>query len=173
MNPLRRRGAWLRLSALLGLALLIAGAVAAYAATNTVPSTRLDLDNLNITANDLKPSACASLNLSNIVSGSGTLNGSNGNDLILASAGNDTLNGRAGADCLVAGSGADTLDGGAGGDVLLAGDGNDNLSGSAADDTLYGEAGDDALDGGAGSDTCDGGSGSDSGANCETQVNIP
>jgi len=170
---LRVRAGRLRISLLVCLGILIAGTVAAYAATNTVPSTRLDQNTFSITANALKPSECAALNLATIVSGSGTLNGTNGNDLILASAGADTLNGSAGADCLVAGSGDDTLDGGASGDVLLGADGNDNLSGSGGGDTLYGEAGDDALDGGGGNDTCDGGSGTDSGTNCETQLNIP
>ena len=166
-------GRWLRLSVLVGLGILIAGSMAAYAAANTVPDTRLDLDTISITANDLKPSECASLNLTNIVSGSGTLNGTNANDLILASAGADTLGGGAAADCLVAGSGNDVLNGGAGADVLLAGDGDDDLSGSGGNDTLYGEGGNDTLDGGGGTDTCDGGSGTDTGTNCETQVNIP
>jgi Ca2+-binding RTX toxin-like protein len=70
--------------------------MAAYAAANTVPSTRMGVVNSNITANALKPSACASLNLTRIVSGSGTLNGTAGSDLILASAGTDTLNGAGG-----------------------------------------------------------------------------
>jgi Ca2+-binding RTX toxin-like protein len=167
------RGGGLRIGALVGLGLLLAGAMAAYAAANTVPSTRLGVDTRAINANALKPPECAALNLSNIVSGSGTLNGGNGNDLILASAGVDTLNGSPGADCLVAGSGADTLNGDAGADILLGGDGNDNLSGGGGGDTLYGEAGDDALDGGGGNDVCDGGAGTDTGNNCETQVNIP
>jgi Ca2+-binding RTX toxin-like protein len=168
-----RRPGWIRLPALVFLAILLAGTMAAYAATNTVPSTRLDLDTQAITANALKPSACAALNLANIVTGSGTINGTIANDLILASAGNDTLNGGGGADCLVAGSGADTLSGGAGTDILLGGDGNDNLLGNGGADTLYGEAGNDSLNGGVGTDLCNGGSGTDTAANCETQVNIP
>ena len=168
-----RRLAGIRWAALGALSILLAGSMAAYAASNTVPSTRLDLDTLTINANALKPSACSALNLANIVSGSGTLNGSGVNDLILASAGVDTLNGGAGADCLVAGSGADTLSGGAGTDILLGGDGNDNLLGNNGADVLYGEGGDDVLNGGGGSDSCDGGSGTDTATNCETLLNIP
>jgi len=167
------RARWLRMGALVSLGIVIAGSMAAYAATNTVPSTSLDLDTLTINANALKPSACSALNLTNIVTGSGTLNGTSGNDLILASAGDDTLNGGAGTDCLVAGSGVDTLTGNAGVDILLGGDGNDNLLGSAGNDVLYGEGGDDSLNGGANNDTCDGGSGTDTATNCETEVNIP
>ena len=169
---MKRRG-WIRLASLGSLSILLAGTMAAYAASNTVPATRMDEDILSITANDLKPSECATLNLTNIVSGSGTLTGTAGADLILASAGADTLSGGGSADCLVAGSGADTLSGDGGTDILLGGDGNDNLAGGGGGDTLYGEAGDDSLDGGGGNDTCDGGSGTDTATNCETLVNIP
>ena len=168
-----RRLTWVRLALLGALSILLAGTMAAYATANTVPQTRMDLDTVAINANALKPSACSALNLTNIVTGSGTLNGSGANDLILASAGVDTLNGGAGADCLVAGSGNDTLTGNGGVDILLGGDGNDNLRGSGGADTLYGEGGNDSLNGGAGNDTCDGGSGTDTVTNCETLVNIP
>jgi len=167
------RGRWLPSLGLVLLAMVLAGTMAAFAAANTVPQTRLDQVNSDITANALKPSACASINLANIVTGSGTLNGTGANDLVLASAGNDTLNGVGGADCLMAGSGVDILNGGAGADVLLGGDDNDDLLGNAGADRLYGEAGDDTLNGGTGNDTCDGGPGTDTAANCETLVNIP
>ena len=168
-----KRRAWIRLASLGCLSLLLAGTMAAYATTNTVPQTRMDLDTAAINANALKPSQCAALNLTSIVSGSGTVNGTNGNDLILGSAGVDTLNGANGPDCLMAGSGADTLNGGAGTDILLGGDGNDNLLGNAANDTLYGEGGNDTLNGGAATDVCDGGSGTDTATNCETVVGVP
>ena len=164
---------WIRLAGLGSLSILLAGTMAAYATSNTVPQTRMDLNIVAISANALKPPQCAALNLANIVSGSGTLNGSGVNDLILASAGVDTLNGAGGTDCLVAGSGNDTLSGGAGADILLGGDGDDNLLGNGGVDTLYGEGGNDSLNGGAGNDTCDGGSGTDTATNCETSVNIP
>jgi Ca2+-binding RTX toxin-like protein len=167
------RGCGLRIGALVGLGLLLAGAMAAYAATNTVPSTRLGSDTRAINANVLKPPECASLNLTNIVTGSGTVNGTNANDLVLGSAGIDDMTGRGGADCLIGGSGADTLTGSNGVDILLGGDGNDSLLGSGGNDVLYGEAGNDTLNGGNGTDICDGGPGTDTAINCETQVNIP
>lgn len=166
--------AWIRLAGLGGICILLAGTMAAYAASNTVPSTRMDQENVVITANALKPSACASLNLVSIVSGSGTISGTNQNDLVLASAGIDNLDGRGGADCLMAGSGGDTLTAGNGTDILLGGDGDDTLNGGGGNDLLYGEGGNDALDGGAGAnDTCDGGSGSDTAVRCETLLGIP
>ncbi|TFH34426.1 MAG: hypothetical protein E4G99_09525 [Anaerolineales bacterium] len=135
------------------LSLIILGVINAFAATNTVPSTYLDQDTISITANDLKPSECNSLNLTNIdVSGSGSA----GNDLILGTAGDDTLRGSDGDDCLVGGGGDDSLDGQKGNDILLGQDGNDSLRGSQE------------------IDICDGGPGTDSGhPSCETEISIP
>lgn len=146
----------IRLPALVLLAILLAGTMAAYAATNTVPSTRLDLETIAINANALKPSACAALNLTNIASGSGTVDGTNANDLILGSAGADTMRGRQGTDCLMGGDGDDDLRGDQDGDILLGGDGNDSFNG------------------GPGTDICDGQGGTDTGhPTCETELNIP
>jgi Ca2+-binding RTX toxin-like protein len=168
-----RGRAWIRLTILGGLSILLAGTMAAYAAANTVPATRLGQQSIAITANALKPSACASLNLANIVTGSGTINGTNQNDLVLGSGGDDDMTGRGGTDCLMGGSGADTLTGSNGVDILLGGDGDDDLLGSGGNDTLYGEAGNDTLNGGAGTDVCDGGGGTDTATNCETITNVP
>ncbi|HMK07725.1 MAG TPA: hypothetical protein VK449_01720, partial [Anaerolineales bacterium] len=66
---------WSYLPALFLLATLLASSVAAYAAANTVPATRLGQQTNAITANTLKPSACASISLTSIVTGSGTFNG--------------------------------------------------------------------------------------------------
>ena len=111
-------------AALVALALLTL--VAAFAATNAVPATRLgrSLTSRAPTANELKPSACAALNLTDWISGSGTVtaNGS-GDSLVLGSAGIDTLRGKNGDDCLVGGAGADTLNGGPGADVCIGGAG--------------------------------------------------
>nr|WP_256250699.1 VCBS domain-containing protein [Pseudomonas sp. NBRC 111123] len=64
-----------------------------------------------------------------------------------------TLNGTAGDDVLMA-SNADTiLNGGDGHDVLVGGAGNDTLHGGNGDDLLIGGLGNDLLDGGAGNDT--------------------
>jgi Ca2+-binding RTX toxin-like protein len=135
------------------IALIAVNVASAFAAANSVPATRLDDDTLPITANDLKPSECAALNLTTIVVAG---NGTAGNDLILGTAGNDSLRGSDGDDCIVGGGGDDTLDGQKGNDIVLGQDGNDSLKGSQ--DT----------------DICDGGAGTDSGhKSCETEINIP
>lgn len=108
------------------LALILISVVTAIAATNTVPSTRLDNETKLITSNDLKPSSCASLDLRNIISGSGTITGTVGNDLILGSTGDDTISGLGGDDCILAGDGNDTINGDDGNDIC-------NGGGSAGD----------------------------------------
>jgi Ca2+-binding RTX toxin-like protein len=55
-----------------------------------------------------------------------TLDGGDGNDVLIGGAGNDTLLGGAGDDVLIGGPGSDTLDGGPGGNVVL-----DSLSANA------------------------------------------
>jgi Ca2+-binding RTX toxin-like protein len=157
--------------AVFGLALLLIGSItSAFAATNSVPATRLDDDSLAIDANAIKPAACASLNLTNIAYGTGTA----ANDLVLGTAGGDNLSGDDGDDCLVGGGGDDMLDGKKGNDILLGGPGNDDLRGMQGDDVLYGEEGDDSLNGGPDIDVCNGGSGTDTGhSSCESEVDIP
>lgn len=143
----------LRLAMVLMLTIALLSVVGAMAASNTIPLTRLDQDIKTITANDLKPSECSSLNLTNIVVGG---SGTNANDLILGTASGDNLRGGDGDDCILGGGGDDRLDGQKGNDILLGQDGNDSLQGSQ--DT----------------DICDGGAGTDSGhPSCETEINIP
>lgn len=141
---------------LLGLILLVVlGVITASAAANIVPVTWLGATNLPITANDLKPAACAALNLTNLVVGSGNFNGSNGNDLILGSPRADTIDGRQGGDCILGGGDNDILRGHVGNDVLLGGPGNDILYGNQNNDTLIGGEGYDICYGGGGSDSFD------------------
>jgi len=166
-----RPSSLLRLAGIFLIALIAVNAASAFAAANSVPSTRLDDDTLPITANNLKPSECAGINLTNIiVNGNGTA----GNDLILGTAGGNTINGEGGADCIVGGDGNDRLSGSGGADVILGGGGNDRLNGNQGNDTLFGGSGNDRLWGDLGTDVCDGGSGKDTGdATCETEINIP
>lgn len=144
----------LRSGTTLLLVMILLSVVGAVAASNTVPFTRLDDDSFPITANDLKPSACSSLNLTSVVvvtNGSGT----SGNDLILGSAGGDNLRGDDGDDCIVGGGGDDTLQGQRGDDIILGQDGNDTLRGNQ------------------GTDVCNGGDGTDQGhPSCETEISI-
>lgn len=148
-------GRLLRLSMTMLVAMVLLSVIGVVAASNTLPSTRLDQDTFAITANDLKPSECNSLNLSGIVvvtNGSGTT----GNDLILGSSGDDNIRGDDGDDCIVGGGGDDTLQGQRGDDIVLGQNGNDSLRGNQDTDICYG------------------GAGTDSGhPSCETEIDIP
>ncbi len=144
---------FLGLLAMLGLLLLAAGTLGAFATTNTVPDTRVDDLSQAITANALRPAACAALDLTSIVVGS---LGTAGNDLILGTAAGDTIQGQAGDDCILGGGGNDDVQGQQGNDIILAGDG------------------DDRLRGGQDTDVCNGEGGADSGhPSCETEISIP
>lgn len=99
-----------------------------------------------------------------------TVDGTNGADLLIASAGDDRVTGRDGDDTIVGLDGRDTLDGGAGNDrliggaaadVITGGSGNDELFGGDGDDTLFGGDGDDVIFGGSGNDSILGGAGND------------
>jgi Ca2+-binding RTX toxin-like protein len=143
----------LRFGMTLVITMVLLSVIGAFAASNTVPSTRLDEDTKSITANDLKPSDCSSLNLTNIVVGA---SGTNANDLILGTSSGDNFRGDDGDDCIVGGGGDDQLQGQRGNDIILGQDGNDSLRGNQN------------------SDVCDGGAGTDSGhPSCETEIDIP
>ena len=105
-----------------------------------------------------------------VITGDGSVEGTDGNDLLVGGDGSDVMVGGAGDDKLVGGAGDDTLDGGSGDDVLDGGtgddvligaDGADMLDGGIGDDYLVGNAGDDVLDGGDGDDILLGGDGDD------------
>lgn len=125
------RGFLLRLM-LLGLAMLIlASTIGAVAAANTVPPSRLTDQSRPITANDLKPPACAALNLNTVIvcpSGGGICTGSGARNLILGSPNVDDIRGGGGTDCILGGGGDDILDGGGGRDVCIGGPGVDSFA---------------------------------------------
>jgi Ca2+-binding RTX toxin-like protein len=114
------------LGVIMTLVLIGLSAVSAVAASNTVPASNLDDDSFGITANDLKPSECAGINLTNVVVVSGIGAGTSGNDLILGSTGGDWMFGRGGDDCIIAGGGDDRIFGNNGTDVCNGGAGSDN-----------------------------------------------
>jgi len=114
--------------ALIGLVLI--GVVSAIAATNTVPSSRLTDQSMPITANDLKPAACAALNLTAIFicpSFGGNCNGTDASDLILGSPNADDIRGGKGNDCILGGGGDDSLRGDQDTDVCIGGPGTDTF----------------------------------------------
>jgi Ca2+-binding RTX toxin-like protein len=99
-----------------GLGLFVGGP--AFTANNTVPGGTVSSSTFAITADALKPAACAGISLTTIVSGA---TGTAGNDLLLGTSGIDVMSGGNGDDCVVGGGGADTIDGGAGNDVCIGG----------------------------------------------------
>lgn len=116
---------FVRLGLLAAVLLALVGARSVLTATNTVPPTHAGLVTRSIGPNDLKPAACAGITLTNLVTGSGNVTGTNGNDLILGSPGSDELRGRGGNDCILGGGSNDDLDGGPGSDVCIGGPGTD------------------------------------------------
>ena len=104
-------------------------AMTAIAANNTVPPTQTEDQNITFQISHLRPASCAGLSLSTLITGSGTLTGTEGNDLILASAAADTIDGLGGSDCIVGGSGDDTITGGNDSDICIGGDGADAFTG--------------------------------------------
>jgi Ca2+-binding RTX toxin-like protein len=128
----------------------------AVTASNTVPITRADKNSIGISANELKPSECSGITLTNIVDIGAGETGTSANDLIL---GTDKADAE--------------IRGGAGDDCILGGKGNERQkSGKSWIPGIYGEDGDDVLIGGPGnSDMCDGGAGNDTFYSCETELN--
>ena len=82
-------------------------------------------------------------------------------DLVEAGPGNDTILAGEGNDTVNAGRDDDLVYGGDGDDVLNGEEGQDILFGDGGDDTLNGESGDDTLKGGEGDDVLIGGKGDD------------
>ena len=79
-------------------------------------------------------------------SGGGAINGTAGNDVILALGGDDEVNGNGGNDIVCAGPGEDVVVTTAGDDKVAGQDGDDDLSDGAGDDHF--------IDGGRGTDSC-------------------
>lgn len=91
------------------------------------------------------------------MTGSGTIIGTDANDVIVGSDGADTINGRGGDDLICALGGDDTIAGGLGDDRIDAGDGNDSVRGDVlaigvdavggGNDVVHGDAGRDLIAG--------------------------
>ncbi len=90
-----------------------------------------------------------------------TINGTSGNDVILAGPGDDTINGLEGDDLICGGPGDDTISGGPGNDKIKGQGGDDVLSGNDGDDMIVGGGGGDTLSGTPGIDTDRAGAGID------------
>jgi Ca2+-binding RTX toxin-like protein len=110
------------------IAVLLLSAASALTAANTVPVTHAGVDTRSIGPNDLKPSPCAGITLTRLVTSTGTFSGTSANELILAGAGNDNINGGGGNDCILGGGGNDNFREPAGRNstVCIGGPGNDS-----------------------------------------------
>jgi hypothetical protein len=117
--------------------ILVTNLISVFAASNQTPPTLLGDHRRPVTANDLKPAECQSLNLIGVVTGSGNFKGTGRGELIVGSPGADTINGLNGDDCILGGEGDDTIYGDNGNDVLLGGPGVDTLSGGPGTDHCY------------------------------------
>ena len=114
-----------RLLALATVFLVLATVSNAFTAANTVPVTNVGKQQFTIDANALKPAACASINLTAIVTNNNT---SNANELVLGTAAADTINAKGGDDCVLGGGGDDAIAGGAGtNDICFGGPGTDTF----------------------------------------------
>jgi Ca2+-binding RTX toxin-like protein len=108
-------------------ALIIISSVTAFAAANTVQTTNVAHQTVTVNINDLKPSSCAGWSLENLVTGSGSITGTEGDDLILGGSSMDMIDGLGGDDCIVGGGGDDQITGGGGTDICIGGPGIDTL----------------------------------------------
>jgi len=98
-----------------------------------------------------------------IVGGGGpdVINGYEGNDIICGLGGGDTIDAGPGNDRIRGGKHVDVIDGGEGRDIIRGGKGDDTIIGGGGRDRLIGNGGDDLLVGGSELDAIFGGSGSD------------
>ncbi|MBL6704817.1 MAG: VCBS repeat-containing protein [Planctomycetaceae bacterium] len=93
--------------------------------------------------------------------GDDLITGGSADDTILGGDGADTISGQAGNDSIDAGDGDDVVTGDDGDDTILADDGNDTVSGNLGNDSILGGDGLDSLSGNEGLDTVNGNSGDD------------
>jgi len=120
------------------LMLLAALSMAALATGNSVPPSGLSTSTSSIGPNDLKPSQCASLNLTNLLVVNGFGFSPHVPTLILGSSGPEYIFAGIDDDCIVAGAGNDFISGSDGDDIILAGSGADYVNGGPGYDICYG-----------------------------------
>lgn len=105
--------------------MILVSIVSAFAAGISMPYSNVDQRSISVTAEDLKPAACAGLYLTNILSGSGVITGTSANDLIIGSDGVDIIDGLGGDDCILGSRGDDLITGNDGNDICIGGSGTD------------------------------------------------
>ena len=110
------------------IALILVSVLTAFAAGIDIDPTNAGIESISVEAEDIKPSACSAMYLANIVRGTGTIIGTEGNDLIIGSSSADTIDGLGGDDCILGGSGDDFVTGGDGTDVCIGSPGTDTFT---------------------------------------------
>jgi len=105
--------------------IVLVSVISAFAAGISLPASNIGEQSVFVTANDIKPSACDSISLMNVISGSGTLTGTASNDLIIGSQEVDIIDGAGGDDCILGRNGDDIIEGGEGFDICIGGPGID------------------------------------------------
>jgi Ca2+-binding RTX toxin-like protein len=117
-------GSLFRSLAVVGVLAVGASLVVSLTAANGVPATNVGQIQLPIGANELKPAACAGINLTTVVAGT---TGTGGNDLLLGTTAANVMTGGGGVDCILGGDGNDAITGNGpvGGDVCIGGAGLD------------------------------------------------
>jgi hypothetical protein len=117
-----------RLGVLLLLLLVISSVIYAFAANISMPIVRLTDQSSAITADTLKPPACAGITVSVIVycpPTGGNCDGTNANELMIGSPNIDVIQGRGGSDCILGGDGDDDITGSQATDICIGGPGTD------------------------------------------------
>jgi RTX calcium-binding nonapeptide repeat (4 copies) len=100
--------------------------------------TSLNSLNVPVMATSIGPDLPDCYGVQATLLGSGTIQGTAGNDVIVGSSGTDRINGGGGNDRICGRGGVDTLLGGEGADRLFGGDGMDQLSGGLGTDFANG-----------------------------------
>jgi Ca2+-binding RTX toxin-like protein len=112
-------------TALAALALAALPTTTALSAGSAVPGSLVTRYQVAITADRLKPAACAGITLTAVRAG---VTGTNSAELLLGTAGADTMSARGGTDCVLGGGGTDSINCGAGTDIALGGPGTDTFN---------------------------------------------
>jgi len=117
-----------RLTVAILLVIVGANVIDASASSVVTENTSAEFQTQAVTADDIKPSACAGVALTAVVAGSGSFSGTAANELITGSAAVDTIDGLGGDDCILAGAADDSVTGGTGTDVCVGGGGTDTFA---------------------------------------------
>lgn len=121
---------FLRLAYIVMAGVILFSMIFAIAANNVVPVTYLTDRSRIVTANDLKPPACAAINLTAIYycpTLGGACNGTDASELIIGSTADDDIDSGKGDDCILGGGGANKIKGEQGTDVCIGGPDTDSF----------------------------------------------